>query len=277
MRARAVTAGLLVVLSAASPAAEPPAGAASWAVHCAPCHGATARGDGPDAPLFLPRPRNLRDGLLERHGTEALVRTVRDGAPLSLALDVAALRARGGDVETILGHVRRLPDLDWARIERGEDLFLARCARCHGHAGRPADAVLAPGAATRDLGDPAAQRATSDEALRERVQHARPGMPATEVADLVAFVRVLSPGFVLYGRYCASCHGRDGRGDDLVDPGRAPRVVFDRAYFTARSTDAVRARVWHMLAEQRPAMPHFRRRLSEPEVRAIVAWLSETD
>jgi mono/diheme cytochrome c family protein len=92
---------------------------------------------------------------------------------------------------------------------------------------------------------------------------------------LVAYVRVLTPGYQLYTRFCASCHGDDGHADELVDPGRAPRLVFDRAYFARRDPEVLRSKIWHMLAERRPAMPHFRRRLSDEEARAIAAHLKQ--
>ena len=56
----------------------------------------------------------------------------------------------------------------------------------------------------------------------------------------------------------------------------APRAVFDRAYFAKKDPEALRAKVWHMLAGQRPAMPHFRTRLSERQARAIVEYLKRT-
>jgi hypothetical protein len=54
-------------------------------------------------------------------------------------------------------------------------------------------------------------------------------------------------------------------------------VVFDRAYFARRDPEAMRAKIWHMLSEHKPSMPHFRDRLSEPEARAIIMHLKRTD
>lgn len=108
-----------------------------------------------------------------------------------------------------------------------------------------------------------------------------PAVPAVQgdadARGVVAYVRILSPGFTAYTAYCASCHGDDGRADSLVDPGLAPTVVFDRAYFAHHDADVLRTRVWHMLGERRPAMPHFRMRLDDSKSRAIIEYLKSTE
>jgi mono/diheme cytochrome c family protein len=261
------------------PAAEPEA---AYREQCAPCHGESGRGDGPDASIFTQRPRNLRDGVLDRYPVGDLVRSVRDGKPLALELDPKAMRERAGEVEALVAHLRRLPSIDWDVVEPGEEQWVARCELCHGPAGRPPD-VLPPGVQRRprDLSDPVFQRGVSDAELAELVRHGRDGMPAipgltksdADVRALVAYVRLLSPGRIVYERYCASCHGEDGRADDIVDPGFAPTFVFDRAYLARQDPEVLRRNVWHMLARQRPAMPHLRERLSEAEARAIIDYV----
>ena len=255
-------------------------GSVEYRRHCAVCHGETGRGDGPDASIFTPRPRDLRSGFLGRYPNDELVRLLRDGKPLAIELDPAALAARGRDVEAIVAHLRRLPDVDWDLAERGEEIFVDRCELCHGRFGEGAS-VLPPGVRQpRDLSDPAFQRAHDDRALAEAVRHGRAGMPALpqqqspeDVRALVAYVRLLTPGFKVYERFCSSCHGDDGRGDTAVDPGRTPRVVFDRRYLAHHDPEALRTKVWHMLADQRPVMPHFRPKLSEADARAIIEYL----
>lgn len=130
----------------------------------------------------------------------------------------------------------------------------------------------------RALSDPAFQAATDDATLRTAVRHLRPGMPPlSEAVDdpdaraLTAYVRLLSPGYELYERLCAGCHGEEGIG---APSARAPRGLrFDRAYMATHDGAWLRSRVWHMLDEERPAMPHFRGVLREDEARAIVAFL----
>jgi mono/diheme cytochrome c family protein len=250
---------------------------------CAPCHGATGRGDGPHAEAFDPRPADLRAGVLDRHDVDALVRHILDGKAVSLDLDLARLRARSNDVEALVTHLHRLPGIDWRLVDRGEDLYIRHCERCHGRFGRPGPTPPPGVGPPRDLSEPDFQAGMSDIALMDRVRHGRRGMPAipplrdaAQLRAVVAYVRLLSPGLALYDRYCASCHGADGRGDQVIEPWLAPRVVFDQAYFVRTDPEALRTRVWHMLSEHKPAMPHFRGRLDEKSARAIVDYLKRT-
>jgi mono/diheme cytochrome c family protein len=105
-----------------------------------------------------------------------------------------------------------------------------------------------------------------------------PPLPADEVEMLLGFIRFLSPGYALYDRYCAACHGDDGRGSgDLGDGVARPAVVFDRDYFRRRDPEEVRRAAWHMLAKERPAMPHLRRAISERGARAVIEYLKAMD
>ena len=261
--------------------AAPPDGRALYSENCERCHGVTGRGDGPDADLFASPPRDLQSGFLDRYPVEDLVRRIRSGVPLELALDVPALRARATDVEAIATYLERLPNVEWRRVEEGQAVYVDRCELCHGATGKP-ELTLPPGArAPRDLSDPGFQAAVDERSLAELVRHGRAGMPAIgppmdagEVKALVAFVRLLSPGYALYDQYCAACHGDDGRGaGSFAEEGERPSVVFDRKYFARRDPEQVRTAVWHMLATKRPSMPHFRRVLTPAVVRAIIAYL----
>lgn len=183
----------------------------------------------------------------------------------------------------MVAHLRRLPDVDWDAAALGRDVFVHRCIACHGPFGTPGAHLPAGVRTPRSLADPAFQRGIGDRELATAVRHGRKGMPAIprlggdeDVRALVAYVRLLSPGYVLYETYCASCHGEDGQADEIVDPSRTPPVRFDRAFLASRDTEQLRVAVWHMLARQRPVMPHFRRVLSEAEVRAIVDYLRRT-
>jgi mono/diheme cytochrome c family protein len=241
------------------------------------------RGDGPEAPLFAPPPADLRTGLLERHDLTTLVRRILDGAPLALTLDPNALATRAADVEAIVAHLERLPTIDWRLVERGEEMWVDRCELCHGPFGHPGPILPAGVRPPRDLSDPSFQRTHSDHELRVLARHGRNGMPAipglgsdADATALVGFIRLLSPGYTTYERYCASCHGDDGRGagGEITDsPPVRPTVVFDRRYLASHDAEYLRTRVWHMLAERKPQMPHFRGKLTEPQVRAIVEYL----
>jgi mono/diheme cytochrome c family protein len=263
----------------ASTAIAAPDGAVLYLENCASCHGIGGRGDGPDANLFLPGPRDLRTELLDRYETAEIVRRVMDGARLVLVVDPSALRAQLQNTEAIVAHLESIPDTNWHLVRRGQDLYLARCESCHGAFGRPP--WTDPPSRAPDLSSPAFQRSLSDQELVRAVRHGRPDMPAIPVlggdADagaLVAFVRILSPGFELYTRHCAACHGADGRPPrEFVEPRERPPVTFDADYLARRDPGQLRAAVSHMLAQRKPGMPHFRNDLGESEVRAIVEHL----
>ncbi len=290
MRARLVAAAIagVVAIGVGRPAvAGEVDGRALYVRHCEACHGVTGRGDGRDIEMLSNRPRDLRTGFLDRYSVDDLVRRIRSGVPLELALDLTELRARAEDVEAIAAHLERLPTVNWRLVEAGQAIYLDRCELCHGPTGTSAHMLPSGARSPRDLSDPAFQAAFDAERLATAVRHGTRGMPAVdppvtaaELPALVAFVRMLSPGYTLYDRYCAACHGDDGRGSDsdtLGDAERGPTVVFDRAYFRRRDPEQVRTAIWHMIATKRPAMPHFRRVLTESEARAIVQYLRSAD
>ena len=64
------------------------------------------------------------------------------------------------------------------------------------------------------------------------------------VKNVVAYVRTLSPGHELFGVYCASCHGEDGRGSAVA------AAEGDRWLLSAtlgRGWDAVPRSCWRCL------------------------------
>ena len=187
-----------------------------------------------------------------------------------------------GDVAILVAHMRRLPKLPWRRLERGQEIYVDRCEICHGPFGHPSTIVaLGVTKPPRDLSDPAYQRATSDAKLLDRVRHghrAMPAIPGFDVAEnrdaLIAYIRLLSPGYEHYSRFCSGCHGDDGRG-----PGtdwaaeKRPTVIFDEAYFAKKDPEVLRLDLWHMLGDKSPQMPHMSRALRPSEVRGILGYL----
>jgi len=282
--AAAVTLALLLITASAR-ADTAVDGAALYQKHCAPCHGATAKGDGPIAATFTAPPRNLRDGFLDLYSTEDLVRRVLAGRALQLAVDPKALRARAQDTEALVAHLQRLGASDWEKVSRGWGLYAQRCEGCHDPYGHPAK-PLPPGVHTpRDLSDEKLQKETSDAAMARAVRHGRSGMPALvpriseeEAKGLAAYVRLLSPGFELYSRYCTSCHGDDGRGDGkLGEELGQPTVMLDRNYMSKQEPEELRIKVWHMVGNEKPSMPHYRWTIREAQARQIVDFLKSLD
>jgi mono/diheme cytochrome c family protein len=278
-----VTMAIVVLCAAGAAMAQHDEGAHLYRLHCAGCHGPSGRGDGPDADIFVVRPRDLREGLLKKYTPSDLARWVRDGRALELVLDPAALAARAHDVEDLVAYLMRFPTINWQRVQLGWGSYVDHCERCHGTAGRPNTSLPAGVKSPRDLSDPAFQRSVSDTKLIGLVRHGRRGMPPltpripkSDAAELAAFVRLLSPGFTLYRRDCASCHGSDGRGvAALSGPIRLPTTIFDRQYFAAHDAEYLRTRVWHMVAEHRTTMPHHGAMLSEAQARAVVEYLKQ--
>jgi mono/diheme cytochrome c family protein len=264
--------------------ATPPDGAQLYQRHCASCHGPTGKGDGPSAELFGVKPRNLRDGFLDKYTTDEIVARVREGRPLELGRDLRALRERSGEVEAIVTHLKRVAAADdWMALDDGWGTYLHRCAPCHGPFGRPTEPFPPGVRSPRDLADPAFQRSVTDAALLDAVRHGREGMPAitprlteAQAEAVVVFLRMLSPGFELYSRYCAQCHGDDGQAPPMYDPG-LPKVAFDREYFAKHDPEEVRRAVWHMLEREHPTMPHLRWTVSIEDTRAIVEYLKPAE
>jgi mono/diheme cytochrome c family protein len=100
-----------------------------------------------------------------------------------------------------------------------------------------------------------------------------------ELQAVIAFVRLLSPGYELYDRFCAVCHGPEGYPPTLslediaTREEETPKVVFDQAYFRTHSDEQVRAGIGHMLKQSRTFMPHFAGEVSADAVRQILAYL----
>lgn len=275
---------LVAVVSADARERAEPSGRQLYLDNCARCHGLAGRGDGPDAPFFSPPPRDLTTGFLGKYADEDLVARLRDGIPLSLAADPEGRKIRAGRVEDIVRHLRRLPDIDWVEVDAGGVLYGNRCEVCHGQFGQPWPAPDLPAGVTampKDLRDPAVQRSMTDEELVRAFRHGKESMPATakklskdETEQLVAFVRVLSPGFETYSFYCAGCHGDAGGGDGIMArDGGGPTVVFDEEYFASKDPDALRAMVWHMMDVGGGGMPHFRDVVDDAQLDAIVEYL----
>lgn len=255
-----------------------------YARYCSACHGPTGSGDGHDAAFFEPRPRDLRAGILTKYPTAELARRVRTGALLTLAVDVEELRRQASDVEEVVAHMRRLPATRWRLVEDGWDLYVDRCQACHGATGEPGPPP--PGVKQpRALSDAAFQKSMNDDELIEAVRHGRHGMPALtprvsidQGRQLAAFVRLLSPGFTLYTRYCANCHADDGRGaqtlgEVLGEEIALPALIFDRKFFASRSPEQLRLSVWHMLSTHQPQMPHFRYLLTQAQLESVIEYL----
>ncbi len=280
-----ITLLLLTTVTAAPPhpdAARIEQGRVLYLSNCSRCHGPTAIGDGSEAPLFADKPSDLRRSeVLDAYNDETLVDRIRGTRRLHLELRPAAVAHHAEDTESLYRFLRELPSVRWAAVEGGAFVYYERCSPCHGLYGRGRPpyppGVLRP---PRDLSDPAFQAETDDRSLARLVRHGKRGMPAVlprlgekQADDVAAFVRRLSPGFTLYDRLCSTCHGQRGEGAvGALEEARAPRFAFDAGYFRDHDPDDVRGKIWHMLEDVKPGMPHFTE-LSPQQVKAILAYL----
>jgi len=248
--------------------------------HCARCHGAQGRGDGPEAATLAHPPRNLRDGFLTRHSTDDLVARVRSGRQLPLPLDPVALRKALGDIDAVAAHIRRIPTIDWSVARRGQALFAQRCAGCHGPTGEGAAGKVALERVPPDLGAEDERGRLVGERRMAAVRHQLPGMigieqvpDETDAKALAAWIAVLSPGYRVYDRYCAGCHGDDGRPPTGSAAPDRPKVVFDARYLADLQPGELEDASTHMVLTKTPRMPHMGAELSEGEARAVVEYL----
>jgi mono/diheme cytochrome c family protein len=255
-------------------------GAALYRAQCARCHGPEGRGNGPEAAVLAHPPRDLRDGFLARHSVDDLVARVRSGRTLPLTVDPTALGKALDDVDAVTAHIRRIPAIDWGEARRGRHVYLQRCEGCHGPTGEGARPNVPLDRIPPDLGGADERSRLVGDRRDLAVRHALPGMLGLkqvpgdpEARALSAWVAVLSPGYRLYERYCAGCHGEDGRPPPGLDAADRPKVVFDAAYLASLAPSEFDDAATHMVVTKKPRMPHLAAEVSEGEARAIVEYL----
>ncbi|MCS6926356.1 MAG: c-type cytochrome [Candidatus Binatia bacterium] len=256
--------------------------------HCADCHGWEGRGNGPLSQMLIAQPPPLRHVATQYSEAEFVARVLL-GKDLRVPFATPAFPNTEEDVTALLAHLKRLPTIPWEQAEMGASVYDALCVSCHGIYGA-GDGLQAAALPTppRDLGAPSYQQQVSDEELWQIIANGKGAMPGTgdvltpdEIRAVIAFVRLLSPGYELYDRFCAACHGPDGVPDtstlsqEVLTPEFVPTPVprFDEEYFRTRTDDYVRTWIRHMLKENRTVMPHFSGELNAEEVRQIFTYL----
>jgi mono/diheme cytochrome c family protein len=257
--------------------------------HCADCHGWEGRGNGALAHMLLTTPPPLRRTNLFTQYTESeLVVRVLLGKDLQVPFASSSLLDTDAEVTALFTYLKRLPTVSWDQADKGAQVYDSLCASCHGLYGA-GDGLLAAALPVppRDLSTALSQNQVSDEELWRVIADGKGDMPGAadvltpdEIQAVIVFVRLLSPGYELYDRFCAICHGPTGRpiAITLPDPSDADVVpteipTFDEEYFRTHSEDHVRLWIRHMLQENRTVMPHFSGELNAEEVRQIVAYL----
>jgi mono/diheme cytochrome c family protein len=266
-------------------------GEAFYLRQCADCHGWEGRGGGPVAGMFGIRPPSLRrPGLWAAHSEAELTAKVLYGRQLWLPFDAQTPISSNADIVGLTAYIRRLPSIAWEQVNRGQELYDSLCVYCHGLYGR-GDGIMAEQlpAPPRDLSSPMYQHQVDDATLLRIIADGKGAMPGVgdlmnteQLRAVVAYVRVLSPGYELYSRFCAVCHGIDGHPPEIDTeateeadgmPEELPQMAFNQAYFRTHSEEQVRRGVQHMLRQSRAIMPHFSGELTQEQVREILAYL----
>lgn len=261
--------------------------------NCADCHGWEGKGNGPVGQVLLKKPPSLRQPELFTRNTETeLIARILLGKDLAVPLASEAVQDTEADVTSVLTYIRRLPTIPWETAASGQQVYDSLCVSCHGIYGR-GDGLMSPSLVPqpRDLSEPTYQKSVSDEELFRVISEGRGAMPG--VADVVsvedrraviAFLRLLSPGFELYDRFCEVCHGSAGVPPEIAQqelftelfgktPAQKPMPVFDKEYLRTHSDEHLRGWVRHMLKQHRAVMPHFGGDLNAQQVRQILAYL----
>jgi len=278
------------------PLTPPPAwrltqGEALYVRHCSDCHGWQGRGNGPVGRMLGIKAPNLRRAeLFTDRSEDELLAWVLYSEPLSVVPDAARLTPTEEDIDAIAAYMRRLPHIPPEQIDTGQQLYDSVCVSCHGLYGR-GDGLMAARlptlTRTRDLSAPDYQRQVSDADLGRIIAAGRGLMPGVgdimtpeQIQAILGYVRLLSPGYELYTRFCAICHGFDGHPTVTkpeaawkheFPPTEIPQAVFDQTYFLTRSATSIRRGIGHILQQRRAVMPHFDGALSKDEVRQILS------
>jgi mono/diheme cytochrome c family protein len=244
--------------------------------NCARCHGVSGRGDGVDATEFDAAPVDfLGSAVLKRNSDERLALRILKGRRNWLEpYRTRVMPAQTPRTDALERFLLRLPKVNWKPVDAGRRLYRERCASCHGWFDNRKGSVTVRSSGsdgTSGVDDRRFADVQDDADLARLARHERAGLPQldppvndAESMELASFLRLLSPGYPLYNRYCTSCHGAHGRTEWLA---------FDESYFRKPAQGELRERIWYMLRGLEPSMPHFDETLSRSDIEAILGYL----
>ena len=265
-------------------------GEALFIRHCADCHGWEGRGSGPSAAyLGVPMPVLQRREIVYGNSEQQFVDWVLHGLTLELPVADGAGLKKDSEVAALLAHIRRLPVIDWVKIYRGQEVYDELCIGCHGLYGRgDGDWAFQMSVPLPDLRTSDFQNQYTDEELLQIITNGKNAMPGmkeilhpVEINNVIAFLRLLSPGYESYDRFCAACHEENGDPTQLesleeeseFEYAKTDIPVFDEDYLNSLTDTQLMPKIQHMLKENSTRMPHFDDDLKPDEVRLIYRYL----
>jgi high-affinity iron transporter len=171
--------------------------------HCAACHGARGKGDGPAGKGMRPPPPALGSAAVMGGVAPALMYRIVSVGIAGTQMPGWADSLSTDERWSIVSWLTRLRSADSARMAAGEGIWVQRCASCHGVTGGsngPMSATLSR--LPRELSAFAWQAERSDSQITAAIRYGIAGtaMPAArdltppEMDGLVAWVRALSLG-----------------------------------------------------------------------------------
>jgi cytochrome c oxidase cbb3-type subunit 3 len=163
-------------------------------------------------------------------------------------------------------------------MDSASRIFNQNCTACHGVQGQ-GQAMTFPSLVDDDW-----QWGNSEAALEQTIRHGRQAVMVgwlavigeegvTQVADYVKNFNNPNPtssaskGMVLYQQFCFACHGQEGEGNQALG---APNLADD--IWLYGNSDS---QLHHTISKGRSGMmPAFDKRLSDVQIKMLVAWLS---
>lgn len=266
-------------------------GEALYLRNCADCHGWAGHGNGPAAEYMdAPIPELQQSKLLSESSESQFIAWVLSGSVEKVQIADKAGPQTDAEVAFLIAYIRRLNTIDWSEVGAGQEVYDQLCANCHGLYGRgDGDFSVQMPVSLTDLSTASYQNQHSDAELVAIITQGKDAMPGMgdvlstqEIKAVTAFMRLFSPGYESYDRFCAACHSSDGMPVEfLVQIGEAHKVefeqgvipVFDKAYLAAHTDQQLAPKVQHMLKNTKTTMVHFSGELQANEVRLIHQYL----
>ncbi len=268
-------------------------GEALYINYCADCHGWEGRGNG-QAKMYLdiPAPILLQHNLLAKKSENDFVDWVLSGTKMQVQLSKKASIRTDAEVNALLTYIKIIPNIEWNKVEVGQQVYDQLCMGCHGMYGHGKGGLSSKMPdSLPDLSNSNFQAQHSNKELIQIITKGIEAMPGTEdilkpqeIESVVAFIRLLSPGYESYDRYCQSCHGSNGSPmmiTTLNDEGEDEDIffqkvdlpIFDNAYFKSHTDKQLISKIQHMLKSERVSMPHFSDFIKKSEIREIFRYL----